>query len=237
MRERIRILFLSANPMSVSRILVDEEFREITERLQEGPYRDKFELHNHMATRPEDLQKLMLTYQPHIVHFSCHGNKQEKIILDGTKGKGKTVEREGLAGLLALYNRNLRLVVLNACLTKVQARCIAEVVNYSIGTSKGIGDKVAVIFAGAFYRALGFGMCVREAFESAKAELALTRISRSRGIELFVQNGVGDNDQFPQIDQHRVHPNAQPNGSFTFSVTHTEHQFSLNKSFQQIALN
>src|SRR6185503_3883721 len=72
-----------------------------------------------------------------------------------------------------------------------------------IGTGRGIGDKVGVAFAGAFYRALGFGRCIREAFESAKAELALTKIPRSRGIELFVKDGLNKKDRFPQLDTDR----------------------------------
>jgi hypothetical protein len=97
----------------------------------------------------------------------------------------------------------VRLVLLNACFTKAQARSIAEVVNYSIGTGRGIGDKVGVAFAGAFYRALGFGRSIRDAFESAKAELALTKIPRSRGIELFVKEGLNENDRFPRIETDR----------------------------------
>jgi hypothetical protein len=91
----------------------------------------------------------------------------------------------------------VQLVLLNACFTKTHAKSISEVVNYSIGTSQAIGDKVCVAFAGAFYRALGFGRSIRDAFESAKAELALTRIPRARGIELFVRNGVSEDDRFP----------------------------------------
>ena len=204
MIQNIRILFVSANPWTTSRILVDVEAREIFERIHEGPYRNRFELHNHAAIRPSDLQKLLLMYRPHIVHFSGHGTKRERIIFGGTHGRGKTVDQQGLVDVFALYNNHVRLVLLNACFTKAQARSISEVVNYSIGTGKGIGDKVGVAFAGAFYRALGFGKSVRYAFESAKAELALTKIPRSRGIELFIRNGLSEKDSFPQININRT---------------------------------
>lgn len=202
MIEKIRILFLSANPWTTSRILVDEESREIFERIQEGPYREQFELHKHTATRTSDLQRLLMTYQPHIVHFSGHGTAKQKIILGGMPGRGKTVENQGLVDLFALYNTHLRLVLLNACFTKTQARSIAEVIDYSVGTGKGIGDKGGVAFAGAFYRALGFGKSIREAFGSAKAELALTKMPRTQGIELFVRDGVNQADQFPRVDDN-----------------------------------
>jgi len=204
MTEKVRILFLSANPWNTSRILVDEEAREVFERLNEGPYRERFELFNYPAARPGDLQRLLLGYRPHIVHFSGHGSKGHRILLGGMHGRGKTVDQEGLTKVFALYNSHVRLVLLNACFTKAQAQSISQVVNYSIGTGRGIGDKVSVAFAGAFYRALGFGWSIRNAFESATAELALTKLPRSRAIELFVRSGLSENDQFPQLNNHRI---------------------------------
>ena len=204
MTEKIRILFLSANPWTTSRILVDEEAREIFERIQEGPYRDRFELHKHTATRAIDLQRLLLLHKPHIVHFSGHASKKHKIILGGAPGRGKTIDQQGLVDVLALYNQHLRLVLLNACFTKTQARSIAEVIDYSVGTGKGIGDKGSVAFAGAFYRALGFGKSIREAFNSARAELVLTKMPRTQGIELFVRDGINQRDVFPQPLQNSI---------------------------------
>ena len=198
MTEKIRILFLSANPWTTSRILVDEEAREIFERIQEGPYRERFELHKHTATRAIDLQRLLLLHEPHIVHFSGHASKKHKLILGGAPGRGKTLDQQGLVDVLALYSHHLRLVLLNACFTKTQARSIAEVIDYSVGTGKGIGDKGSVAFAGAFYRALGFGKSIREAFNSARAELVLTKMPRTQGIELFVRDGINEKDPFPQ---------------------------------------
>ncbi len=197
MTEKIRILFLSANPWTTSRILVDEEAREIFERIQEGPYRERFELHKHTATRAIDLQRLLLLHKPHIVHFSGHASKKHKLILGGAPGRGKTIDQQGLVDVLGLYNHHLRLVLLNACFTKTQARSIANVIDYSVGTGKGIGDKGSVAFAGAFYRALGFGKSIREAFNSARAELVLTKMPLTQGIELFVREGINE-DLFPQ---------------------------------------
>lgn len=202
MKNKIRILFLSANPWTTSRILVDEEEREIFERLQEGPYRDKFEFHRHAAIRPIDLQRLLMTYEPHIVHFSGHGSKQQKMILGGKPGRGKQVDRDGLVQMFALYKSHVRLVVLNACFTRTQALSLSEVIDYSVGAGQGIGDKEGVAFAGAFYRALGFGKSVKAAFESAKAELALVRMPRTRGLGLFVRNGVNKNDSFPKANSN-----------------------------------
>jgi len=237
MTERIRILILSANPWTTGRILVDEEEREIFEKIHEGPYRNRFELHNRAATRVVDLQKLLMTYRPHIVHFSGHGSKQEKIILGGTHGRAKTIDQQGLAEVFALYSNHVRLVLLNACFTKAQARSISQVINFSIGAGQAIGDKVAVKFAGAFYRALGFGKSVRDAFESARAELALTKTPRSRGIELFVRDGVGDKDLFPRLDVERVVPRGGIDRHVVWkSETRFECQITVVETSQQVVL-
>jgi hypothetical protein len=210
--EKIRILFLSANPWTTSRIRVDEEAREIFERIQEGPNRDKIELYKHAAIRPIDLQRLLLTYEPHIVHFSGHASKTQKLILGGTPGRGKEVDRQGLVEMFGLYKNHVRLVVLNACFTRAQALSLATEIDYSVGTDNSIGDKAGVAFAGAFYRALGFGKSIKEAFESAKAELGLTKMRRAQGIELFTRNGVDEKDPFPLTDIRTANPGSEPSG-------------------------
>lgn len=210
MTEKIRILFLSANPWTTSRILVDEEAREIFERLQEGPYRSRFELFNHAATRPIDLQRLLLFHRPHIVHFSGHASdKNQKLILGGPS-RARTVNREGLVELLSLYNAHLRLVVLNACFMKDQAQLLSEVIDYTVGTGDRIKDKAGVAFAGAFYRALGFGKSVRDAFDSAMVELGLTKMPGTKGIELFVRDGLSELDSFPQLDLEEGTTHSRP---------------------------
>lgn len=222
MRERTRILFLSANPWTTSRILVDEEAREIFEKLQQGSCRDKFELQKHAAVRSVDLQRLLMMYKPQIVHFSVHGSKKQKLILGGTSGRGKEVDRSGLVDLFALYRKHVRLVFLNACFTKTQARSLCQVIDYSVGTGQMIGDKGGVAFAAAFYRALGFGKSVSEAFASAKAEIALTKMPRSNGLELFVREGLRSDDSFPKTRTRgtRGRPQRQTNRRTFSDVAH-----------------
>lgn len=231
MSEKTRILLLSANPLPTGRIMVDVEAREISEKLQEGPCRDQFELYQNTAVRPIDVQKLLLRYEPHIVHFCGHGHKREKIILGGPPGRAKTIDK-GIAQVFALYNHHVRLVVLNACYTHTLARSITQSVDYAVGAGGGIGDKAGVAFAGAFYRALGFGKSVKEAFESATAELALTKMPRSRGIELFVGNGLGRKGPFPQVD--RAQDGSSPRQSHTGQ--RIECQITVRKFFQQTVL-
>lgn len=230
MNKRIRILFLSANPWTTSRILVDEEAREIFEKLQEGPCRDRFELIKHEAIRALDLQRLLMMHEPHIVHFSGHASETHKLILGGTAGRGKEVSRQGLVEIFGLYRRHLRLILLNACFTRTQALSLSEVIDYSVGTGKGMGDKGGVAFAGAFYRALGFGKSVKESFASAKAELRLSKIPRTSGIELFVRNGISENDPFPQLRADLGSESAYPWRFLSYPVARQSSDYEMSSN-------
>jgi hypothetical protein len=196
MGEKSRILFLSANPPNTGPIRVDEEAREVFKRLEEGSNRDAFELIKHPALRPGDLQLLLMKYKPEIVHFSGHSSLAQRIFMEGPGGKGKQIATEGLVEVFRLYKDHVRIVVLNACSTRDQAQALTAVIDYTIGAGKGIGDRAAIKFAGAFYRALSFAIPVEKAFESAKAELLIQKIPRSKGLELFKREGLDSSKTF-----------------------------------------
>jgi len=185
MNEKIRILFLSANPPDTKWIGVDREAREVYEKLNRGPHRDAFELFLHPAVRAADLQQLLMEYEPHIVHFSGHSSLAKKIIFEGSAGRGKQIKPRALTNVFRLYNKHVRIVVLNACLTDEQAADLTEVIDHAIGVDRLIGDQAALNFAGAFYLALSFGRTVKGAFESATAQLDLLNVPRSKGIQFF----------------------------------------------------
>ena len=69
------ILILSANPKDTARLRIDEEVREISEGLRRSKYRDRFIIHQKWAVRLKDLRRAMLDYEPQIVHFCGHGER------------------------------------------------------------------------------------------------------------------------------------------------------------------
>jgi len=79
---------------------------------------------------------------------------------------------------------------LNACSTRPQAEAIAETIDCTIGMRKPIGDEAAIVFAASFYRTLGFGRSVKEAFELGKAALLLESIPEDKTPELLTRAGV-----------------------------------------------
>src|SRR5262249_12797321 len=65
----ITLLFLSANPSDTTRLVIDREVREITQRLRATPHGAEFRIEQEWAVRVGDLQTALLRHRPDIVHF------------------------------------------------------------------------------------------------------------------------------------------------------------------------
>lgn len=170
---RIRILMLAANPQPGAWLALDEEAREIAEKLRLSRDRDDFELVTRWAVRPADLLQAINEHLPHIVHFSGHGTRSGEIVLAAAGGGEQPVTAKALAAVFGASPDATRIVLLNACHSAVQARAIGRHIDFVIGMRAPIDDRSAVIFAAAFYSALGFGRSVRQAFDQGVAAVLL----------------------------------------------------------------
>ncbi len=186
----ITILFLAANPASTDKLMLDEEIRAITEKIYASEYRDHLKVESYWAIRPDDLLQSFNRYKPHIVHFSGHGGQDGEIILVDSNRSPKPVSTQALKALFTTLKDNIQIVILNACYSRSQAEAIIEVVNCAIGMNDSIGDEAAIIFAASFYRALGFGRSIQEAFDQGKVALQLEGILEVHTPELLVKAGV-----------------------------------------------
>lgn len=185
-----KILFLAANPTRITQLALDEECRQITEKIRAADHRDSLELITRWAVRPEDLLQHLNEHRPHVVHFSGHGTSTEEIILLDKDRNPMTVPAPALKQLFGTLKDNIRVVVLNACFSEPQATAITEVVDCAVGMNKAIGDDAAIAFAAAFYQAIGFGRSVKVAFESGKTALMLAGIPEEKTPELLCRKGV-----------------------------------------------
>jgi len=174
--EKIRALFLAANPPDTERLSLDKEIREITSKIRASEYRELVELISIWAVQPDDLLQSLNTYKPQIVHFSGHGSSSGEIILVDQKGDAKPVPASALKTLFTTLKDNIQVVILNACYSKTQAEAIAQTIDCTIGMKEEIGDEAAITFISSFYRAIGFGRSVLAAFEQGKVALMLEGI-------------------------------------------------------------
>jgi len=191
-RERIRVLMLAANPLGTDRLAIDEEARQIAERLRLSRDRDAFDLITAWAVRPLDLLQQLNDHRPQVVHFSGHGGGAGEILLSAGDGTGRRVRAPALADLFRATDDDIRVVVLNACHSAAAAQAIGPHVDYVVGMSAPITDKAATIFAASFYSSLGSGRAIPQAFAQAVAML---------GVHGVVGQGV------PEL---MARPNANP---------------------------
>lgn len=169
---RRKILILAANPKTTPRLRLDEEFREIEEGLRRSKHRDQFEISSRIAVRLRDIRRVLLDYEPHIVHFAGHGEK-DGLLVEDELGMAMLISSKALAGLFKLASNHVECVILSACYSAPQADAIGKHINYVIGMRGEIEDKVAIEFAAGFYDALGAGKSVEEAFEFGRMAIRL----------------------------------------------------------------
>jgi hypothetical protein len=166
----MRILFLAANPTTTTPLDLEEELRCLEFELRGAKYRDRITLTARHAVRPDDLIRYVRADKPNVIHFSGHGSEAGIILRDDTGGY-KIVEGANLRRFLE--GRGVDLVVLNACYSKGQADTIHGAVKTVVGTTDAVGDEAARRFTVAFYRSLGDGLSVREAFRDGGDAVAL----------------------------------------------------------------
>ena len=171
--QRIRVLMLAANPVSSGRLAIDEEARQIGERLRLADERDAYDLITCWAVRPMDLLQYLNQHRPQIVHFSGHGDSAGQIVLSAGDGREQRVSADALGELFRVANHRIRVVLFNACWSAGAVRAIGQHVDYVIGMNAPISDEAATVFAAAFYLALGFSCPVPQAFDQAVAALAV----------------------------------------------------------------
>ena len=200
--QQTRILFLAANPTQTGQLRLGAEHREIKERLRGTTHRDKFDLEERFAARPRDLNEAMAQYAPNIVHFSGHGLLFKEgaeavaegdtrliefgdpeadlatkfrggIVLETSSGSIKVVSANALGGLFELHAGEVQCVFLNACYSEAQADAIIPHVPFIVGMNTAVPDETAIVFAEAFYSALGEREDIRYAFKSARNRLQL----------------------------------------------------------------
>jgi hypothetical protein len=210
MRQRIKILFLAANPGDRTYLKLDREFSAIQEALRPGKYRDRFQLLNpRFAARMENFTSALITHKPHIVHFCGHGSANQGIAFEGKGGNSRLAGKQELTTLFAELNRHARLVFLNACHTREQAEILGRIFDYTIGTNGLILDTDAIEFARWFYRSLADGATVRGAFLSAQSALN-NRVSKTS--VLSKREKADDSKSFVSQVLKGMRPPAQLSG-------------------------
>jgi hypothetical protein len=176
--------------ISETPLALDEEMREIQQKVRTSKHRDSIQLVWRPAARPDDLIQAFNEIQPHVVHFSGHGTSSDELVLLDINRKPTPVSKRALELLFKTMRDNIRVVVLNACFSEPQASSIIKYIDCAIGMKREIGDEAAIVFAASFYRGLGFGHSIKRAYEEALTALELAGFSDSSLVRLLHRKGI-----------------------------------------------
>jgi CHAT domain-containing protein len=194
MLAKATILFFAANPQGTPPLALDEEAREIEAKIRAAQHHDNLELVTKWAVRPDDLLQFLNQYKSTVVHFSGHGSRAAEIILLDSNRQPQPVSKQALAALFKVLKGKIRVVVLNACFSQPQAEAIAQEIDCVVGMGRAVSDHAAIAFAASFYRALGFGESVKNAFEQGKVALMLEGIPEEGTPQLVTKPGVNPDE-------------------------------------------
>lgn len=196
-----KILVLAANPKNTPGLRLDEEVRGIQRSIQLAKERDRFQVISEWAVRTEDLIPILLTHQPHIVHFIGHGSGAQGLVLDDGHGRSQWVPTRALARLFQQVS-SVECVLLNACYSDMQAQAISQFVGCVVGMNQPIGDPAAISFSGGFYAAIGSGKKYEAAYEMGRTAIDLKGLDEVATPVLRLRSGKVINERRSPEGRH-----------------------------------
>jgi hypothetical protein len=211
------ILFLAANPTGADPLALGEEARAIQVELERSGYRDCFELETRWAVQPLDLLRELRKLKPTVVHFSGHGGlspvgtgatgrtpsrhvvattgtndhePQRGLFFQGPDGRAQVVTAQALRETFGAAGSSVKLVVLSACYSDLQAEALRAHVDFVVGMSAAIVDDAARNFAIGFYGGLGERESIAAAFRQGCAAISLEGLRDSDRPQLRIRDGI-----------------------------------------------
>jgi len=183
------ILFLAANPSGTDPRALDREARAMQVELQRSGFRERFELVTRWAAEPLDLLRELRAIKPTVFHFSGHGG-QDGLFFQSPSGDVRVVSPGAIAETFGAVGSSVKLVVLNACYSDVQADALLAHVGCVVGMNGGIHDDAARNFAIGFYGGLGERESVAAAYKQGCAAINLEGQHGNVRPQLRIRAGV-----------------------------------------------
>ena len=210
------ILFLAANPLGTDRVALDREARAIQVELERSGFRDRFELVTRWAAEPLDLLRELRRLKPTVVHFSGHGTAgiaghapgpephrdidiepghnggepRPGLFFQGPDGRPQLVSTQALEATFGAAGASVKLIVLSACYSELNAQALLRHVGCVVGMSGAIADDAARSFAIGFYGGLGERESIAAAYAQGCAAISLQGLADHDRPKLAVHTGI-----------------------------------------------
>lgn len=111
-------------------------------------------------------------------------------MLEDEQGQPQLISARALTKIVAATAQRIRVMVLNACYSGVQAQALCASVDCVVGMDGAIGDVAARRFAVQFYGALGDRRSVGNAVQNGVAVLAAHELADERLPRCVTRDGL-----------------------------------------------
>ena len=181
-----------------------KQFALIQNALQGSRYGSKTVLQAEFDVTDVNMFLKLNQFRPHVVHISGNQNGGD-VLLPSYDGGEIVVQDIALAGLLSSQGSQVRLVIVDTCMSYKCALRVCDLVAYAIGVEDIIYDNEAIRFYEILYQALGAGQSVVDAHRQAVASLEFIGVPGSRIPKLCLKSGKNAATEFfsetKQFDQ------------------------------------
>lgn len=176
-RQTVKALMLLAAPKDADRLRLDEEVRDLKEKLRvvQNAVVDVVVV-NEWAVRVDQIQDALFNEKPQVLHFSGHGDTG-MLFFEDRNGDAAPVDAKSFGELISLHADTVKCVILSACYSEDVAKAVRAHVPWVIGCDQSIADDAAIAFSRAFYRAMANGQDYQKAFRHARNEVSLNGMS------------------------------------------------------------
>jgi hypothetical protein len=188
--DKIKVLFLPVDPAQFQAAQLDEAVSRISQKVRAHEPCDSVELVACWAVNAKDLYQALMGMTPCIVHFCRLGSDAKELVILDEKRRQMSLSPEALMHLFGSLSCRVCVLVMEAPCSSGQARTLDEITDCRIEANRPLSDDAATLFAGTFYRALGLGRSVREAFDLGRAALLDDGVPRDDMPLLFSLGGA-----------------------------------------------
>ena len=187
-RRRLRVLFLGCNPPGTARIEIDRELREVQSGILTSQAQVTLELTVRLESNLDAIRDVILREEFDIIHFSGIGTEKGMVFL-GSDGSPAFLTPAALRGVFEAYQREVECVVFNMSRAADLASAVINSARCVVSMSGNLADPAAISFAAGFYKSLGDGVDIVEAFDRGCSMVELEAFSEEALPTLLTRRG------------------------------------------------
>src|SRR6266487_66093 len=183
-KQPINVLLIFANPRDTEPLQLAREERAIRNAIISSRYHDQIKITSLPAATVDDLHRVLLEDTFQIIHFAGHGTI-DSIIMEDEQGRSYPVPHQHLVSLFTSQALSLRCLIFTAMYTVSLGEQLSSSIPLTIAIKNAITDRGALEFSKAFYRAIGAGKSIENAYQEGCIHLAIAAPQSHGGPQLL----------------------------------------------------